>query len=319
LFRFGVVGCGRMGIRRAKIISKHPHAKLVAMCDANEEILNKAKEQVVAELWTTDYYNLIDPNIDVVVICTPNKYHTDIAIDALNEGKHVFVEKPLARTPEEARKMVETAEENGVTLKVSSNFRYFPNVQKARELLPRIGEILFMRGRIGHDGTKLTPWFKDYDLVGGGTMLDNGCHILDLAVWFMGKPIECWGHVNKQPIEDIGFGLFKFENGSVASLQSSWREWNEYAYIEVYGTDGYITIDSTIPNCTTTLVTRDGFKKVYDFSKLPPQSYDLEFDSYMNFLENGLNPFPSGHDGMRVVEMVHAIYESAKTGKSVRF
>lgn len=317
MIRFGIVGCGRMGLRRAKIIEKHPRAKLVGVSDVNEKILKKTQELVIAETWTTNYEDLFD-KVDVIIVCTPNKYHADIAISALEAGKHVFVEKPLARNPEEARKMVQSAEENGMTLKVSSNFRYFPNVQKARELLPKIGEILFMRGWIGHDGSKLTPWFRDYEMMGGGTMLDNGCHILDLALWFMGKPVECWGYVNKQPIEEIGIGLFKFENGSIATLQSSWREWQEYAYVEVYGTDGYIIIDSKIPNCLVWVSTKEGFKRCYDYSHLPPQSYEMEFNSYMNFLENNLNPFPSGYDGMKVVEMVHAVYESARTGRVVR-
>lgn len=182
--KFGLVGCGRMGLRRAKRVIDHPNAELVCVADVDEEKAKKTSKEFGVNYYT-DFRELVGiEEIDSVIVCVPNKYHAPVTIEALNNGKHVFCEKPLARTPEEAKMMVEAAKENGVTLKVTSNLRYFPSVQKAKELLNEIGDVLFFRGWIGNSGWQLESWFSNPDMIGGGTLLDNGCHLLDLCIWF---------------------------------------------------------------------------------------------------------------------------------------
>ena len=226
--KFAVIGCGRMGQRRIRTIVNHPDAELACVIDADSDIARK-----VAREYGCDYYSDVEKGInradvEYVVICTPNKFHVDIALKALAKGKHVLCEKPLARNPEEAKKMVKASLENGVTLKVSSNLRYFPSVQKAKELLDKsvIGDLLFIRGWIGNSGWQLSkPWFTDHDLIGGGTLLDNGSHLLDIYRWFLGEVEECFGYTSRMyhnidsSLEDNLAGITSYGD---ATCSGSW-------------------------------------------------------------------------------------------------
>ena len=326
MIKFGVIGCGRMGQRRIKRIVDHPHAELVCVADVQKERARATGKEFGVEYYA-DFHDVINRrDVDCVVIAVPNKYHADIAIEALAKGKHVFCEKPLARNPEEAMKMVKAAIESDSFLKVGANLRFFPSVQKAKELLEEkaIGELLFIRGWIGNSGWQLNSWFSEPSMIGGGALLDNGSHLLDLCRWFLGEVRECVGctarmyHPLDPALEDNAFAIFKFVNGTYAFVQSSWTEWADYMYVEVYGTEGYIRIDNRNPNCKLIYGKKDGYQQVYDYSKLPPQSYDAEFREYMDALRNGLHPTPTGFDGLRVVQMAYGVYKSSRSGRSVK-
>lgn len=321
--KLGVIGCGRMGKRRARTISEHGDAELVGVVDQVEEIARETAEE-----FDTDYFTatsaIVESNIDHVVVCVPNKYHREVAEQVMNAGKNVFCEKPLAHTPKAARSMVETAVENDVHLKVSSNLRYFPTVLKAKELIENdaIGQLYHVRGWVGNDGWQLQKWFSEPDMVGGGTLLDNGVHLLDIYRWFLGQVRSCTGfmtrnHHDIEPLEDNAFGLFEFEGGKHAFLQSSWTEWDDYMYLEIYGSDGYLRIDNRMPHSRLIHGDRDGEQYVYDYSRLPPTSYDNEMDNYIQTIKHGFDPVPSGFDGLRAVEMAYGIYESAESGTRV--
>jgi myo-inositol 2-dehydrogenase/D-chiro-inositol 1-dehydrogenase/scyllo-inositol 2-dehydrogenase (NAD+) len=173
--RFVVVGCGRMGLRRMKRIDNHPEAELVGIADVDKELVRK-----IGNEFGVDHYSNYDEltnrsNVDCIVTSVPNKFHAPIAIGAVENGKHVSCEKPMARNPDEGIKIVEAAIENDTFLKIGSNLRYFPSVQKAKELLnnSKIGDILYIRGWIGNTGWQLNKsWFSDIELVGSGTFLD---------------------------------------------------------------------------------------------------------------------------------------------------
>lgn len=322
--RFAVIGCGRMGSRRIRTITENPRTELIFVSDNNEELAKKT-----AKDWDCDcYVNLEEavkqPNIDCIIISIPNKFHHSAVIPALNEGKHVFCEKPFSRNPEEGSKMVEAAIASKKTLKVGSNLRYFPAVLKTKELLDSkaIGDILFIRGWVGNNGWQLNSWFSDADMTGGGAFLDNGSHLLDIYRWFLGEVEECTGftatiHWPVSPLEDNGMGIFKFKGGQLGFLHSSWTEWADYMYVEIYGNEGYIRIDNRNPNSTTTLGRKDGTQQIFDYSRLAPQSYNLEFNDYVDTIISGRQPLPSGFDGLRAVQMAWGIYESSQSGKKV--
>lgn len=323
--RFAVIGCGRMGLRRIGLIRNHSQVELRCIEDCSDELARKIGEEMGCD-YCSGWESVVSrPDIDCVMVSVPNKFHHDIVVATLEAGKHVFCEKPLGRNPLEAVEMVQAAEESGHFLKVGSNLRYFPSVLKAKELLDtsQIGEVLFARGWIGHSGWQIGSWYSDVEIIGGGTLLDNGCHLLDLYRWFFGEVESCLGSVSTTlwpvgPLEDNAMAIFRFTNGKTAFLQSSWTEWAGYMYLEIYGAQGFLRVDNRGQSCVTTLGRRDGQNTVFDFSQQPPKSYALEFDDYVNAINNNRQPLPSGFDGLRVVQMVDGVYRSALLGREIK-
>lgn len=324
--RFAVVGCGRMGRRRMSAIAAHPGAELVCVADVDPALARRAAEEFGCGYHAHQDELPQRADVDWVVISVPNRWHLPVAVASLDAGKHVFCEKPLARNPDEARAIVAAARANGRILKVGSNLRYFPNVLRAKALLDEraIGEVLFLRCWIGHDGWNVQNgmWFADPEAAGGGTFLDNGCHVLDIARWFVGEVHACVGMVQTalwpiRPLEDNAFGIFETEQGRTIVIQASWTEWNGYMYLEVYGSEGYIRVDSRGRSCLTALGDRKGNEQVFDYSDQPPTSYQAEFADLMRALDEGRMPAPTGYDGLRAVEMAWGVYEAARTGRRV--
>jgi predicted dehydrogenase len=323
--RLGIVGCGRMGERRAKSAAAAA-AAITAVTDADAqraELLAKRHGAMLERSWDS---LVVRPDVDVVVVSLPNALHRPVALAAFAAGKHVFCEKPLAGSVEDARAMVDAARRAGKHLKVGSNLRFFPNVQKAKELLDTgaIGAPLFLRCWIGHDGWNVASdtWFRDAAQAGGGTFLDNGCHVLDIARWFMGEVTSCTGmlqtaHHPIAPLEDNAFGIFQTAAGRTICIQASWTEWNGYMFLEIYGADGYLRVDSRGKSCSVALGRRGAAEELFDYGHLPPTSYDAEMQDLLAALRAGRAPEPTGVDGLRAVEMAHGVYQAARTGRHV--
>lgn len=325
--KFAVIGCGRMGRRRANAIIQNPEAELVCVADA-DNLHGKAVAKQLGCGFTSKYELAVNKNdVDVVVISTPNKFHMEDAIYAMEYGKDVFCEKPLARTPKEAQFMIDKAEETGRMLKVSSNIRYFANLIKAKKIVDNksIGDIIFLRGWIGHGGWNLTPesWFTDPDMIGGGTLIDNGCHLIDLVRWYFGEVVECIGyktslrHTLLKGLEDNAMAILLTEDGKPMFIQSSWTEWNPYLYIELYGTKGSVIIDSRGAAATTTIKLPE-FDQVFDYSREPRESFKREIDDFIKYRKQGQVLPPTGYDGLRVLEIIFGIYQSAREGKMIK-
>lgn len=323
--KFAVIGCGRMGARRIRTIVDHFDTELISVVDVNQDIARDFSKRFECNSFCDFKDAINDDDVDCVVVSVPNNFHAIISIAALENGKHVFCEKPLARNPKEAFTMVEAAEKNGCFLKTGSNLRCFPSVEKAKKLIDQgeIGEILYLRGWIGNSGKHLeNSWYSKAEMSGGGTFLDNGVHMLDLTRIFLGEIKTCFGEVKTlywpiSPLEDNGFGIFHASNGKMAFVQSSWTEWAGYMYMEVYGSEGSICIDNRNHQCITALMEKSGEKRIFDYSLLPPQSYEREFEEYVRALRDGRQPLASGFDGMRAVQMAYGVYESSRTKRVV--
>ena len=324
--RFTIVGAGKFAAKRINAINAIPSdkAELKAIVD-----VDSAKAETLAKKYGceafSDYHDLLErDDVDSVIVATPNKYHCEISKAFLEADKNVLCEKPVTTTVEESQILVETSKKSKGFFKTGSNHRYFPNVQKAKELIDqnKIGRIIFARGWIGNNGKYVQDsWFQDKKLSGGGTFLDNGCHIIDIFRWLLGEVCECKGYTIHDfwpsELEDTGLALYKTVDNKMFFLQSSWIEWSGYMYMEFYGEDGFIFVDSRFCN-KASLGRRDGYYESFDFSSLPPASHKLEILDFIEKIENKIQPTPSAYDGMRVVEMVNALYEASKTNQTVK-
>jgi predicted dehydrogenase len=145
---------------------------------------------------------------------------------------------------------------------------------------------------------------------------------MDIFRWLLGEVTECKGYTvnNVWPteLEDTGFALYKTVDDKVFFLQSSWVEWAGYMYMEFYGVDGFIFVDSRFRS-RLTLGRQDGYSETFDYSSMPPASHKLELLDFIEKVEKKIQPIPNAYDGMRVVEMVHALYEASRTDKTVKF
>lgn len=323
---FAVIGLGVMGKRRAKTITESHNANLKWVYDIDKNLAERMASEYRCKC-TPDMKDILQDNtIDVIVVSVPNKHHASIAIPALEHGKHVLCEKPMAISPDEAHRMVQVAKTHNVFLKVGSNHRYFPNVIKAKELINSgiIGRPVVFRGWIGHDGSKFgSEWFKNYDIVGGGTLLDNGCHIIDIARMLLGEVKQCFAETDNlikkdiKPAEDYASVVYRTAQGGIISLNCSWFEWYGYLYFEVFGDKGFVIVDARYGNRLSWGLKGEDSLQIFDFTNKPQQSYGIELERFIESIRSGLEPEPSGKDGARVVDMIHAAYKSSASGTRI--
>ena len=321
MIKFAVIGVGTFGIKRATAIKNSNKAKLVAICDLNKDNVLKAQKILKVPFKSFDEI-LKDNEIEVVCICTPNKFHMTMIIDCLKSNKNVFCEKPLCRNLDEAKKIYEFSNNSKAILQIGSNHRYFESVMYAKKLVDNnaIGEVLSFNGRIGHNGERLKDgWFWKKEMSGGGTLLDNGCHLLDLSRYFVGNFVEGKGITSNSywkniEVEDTATGVFKTKEGKTSTIFCSWRLLSGYFFFEINGSEGYINVDGRFDT--------HGGDKVYwsntkenkidsrDFSHIKPNSYQLEIENFINTLEKKAECSPSVRDGLEVMRMIDFVYSS---------
>lgn len=325
MFKTVVLGVGSFGEKRARAVKESLLGELVGVADISVERAIQVAQRLNVRPFTVN--EVFEKEADVVCVAAPNKYHMSLTVKALESGKHVLCEKPLSSNAEEAEKMVEASKKTGEFLKMGSNHRYFTSVRRAYEIFEsgEIGDIVGFNGRIGNNGERVKEsWFWDKEVSGGGTLLDNGCHLIDIARWFMGDFSKVMGVTSniywKQcPVEDTACGIFVTNKGKMAVISSCWRQMAGYLHFEINGTDGYITVDGRFDT--------HGGDKVYwqgnggktirceDFGHIPPNSYVLELDDFYKALQDGKQPEPSGEDGLKIMGMIDRIYKN--NGKEV--
>jgi predicted dehydrogenase len=248
--RVGIVGCGLIGQKRARSLG--PDDRLVAVADINPQraaALAAAHVGCAVEGWWEAMVERDD--IDAVIVSTVNDGLAPITLGAVRQCKHVLVEKPAARNAEELRPVVDAARAAGVVVKVGFNHRFHPAFVKARALCDAgaLGPLLYVRARYGHGGRRGydREWRADPAVAGGGELLDQGVHLIDLSRWFLGDFVEVQGHVATwywdMLVEDNGFLALRTARGQLAWLHASCTEWKNLFSFELFGRDGKLQID----------------------------------------------------------------------------
>ena len=347
-WRVGIIGTGGIvGCHKGHYL-RDSRIEVVALCDIVEEkAIRYQKECFPNAKVYTDYKELLkDETIDSVDICTPNYLHSIIAVDAFAAGKHVFCEKPDAVNVEEVLKMNEAAEKAGKTLMIMRNNRFLDASVMAKKFIDRgeMGEIYC--GRCGWQRRRGIPgkggWFTTKEQSGGGPLIDLGVHMIDLAIWLMGNPTpvavsantyckfensDLSDSVNSSfgekkdegtfNVEDLAMGMIRFDNGALLQIEFSWASniKRERRFVELRGTkaglkwenaniefftemDGQL-VDICPPNCHDRMGHENNLKNFYDV------------------VIEGAEPCFKPQQGIDMIKILCAIYESAKTGKEV--
>ena len=244
----GIIGCGLIGQKRAASLGDQ--GKLVACADID---LSRAKNLAknADALAFGDWRPLLAlPEVKIVIVATLHNSLAEITLAAIVAGKHVLVEKPAARSVAELAPVISAAEKNEVIIRVGFNHRYHRALRKAKEIVDSggLGELMFVRARYGHGGRigYDREWRSKPELSGGGEMIDQGPHLIDLSRWFLGDFSEVEGFAHTyywdMPVDDNGFMILKTPNKQVAFLHVSCTEWKNLFSMEIYGKNGKLDI-----------------------------------------------------------------------------
>jgi predicted dehydrogenase len=246
----GIVGCGLIGGKRAAVLGAE--SRLVAVADSDAGRAERLARTAPSCAAGTDWRHVCTrPDVDLVIVAATNDALAEIALAAVTAGKHVLVEKPAARRGAELAPVEAAARQAGVVVKVGFNHRFHPAFERAHSIFASgaIGPLLYVRGRYGHGGRPgyEREWRANPAIAGGGELLDQGVHLIDLARWFAGDFTEVRGDVATffwdMPVEDNGFLWLTTPSGQIAWLHASCTEWKNLFSFEIFGRDGKLQID----------------------------------------------------------------------------
>lgn len=320
----GVIGAGLIGSRRAATASASPRSSLAAVADVVEDRAATLASRHSCR-YTLDWREVVeDPEVDAVVVATVNRDLSPIAVAAMENGKNVLCEKPPGRNASEAALMADAARRLKRTLKIGFTLRFHPALRKAKDACQtgRIGELYFIRAAYGHGGRPgySKEWRASPELAGGGELLDQGVHLLDLARWFLGDGDAISGMTRRwfweiAPLEDNAFVLFTTPNGQVATLHTSWTQWRNRFNFEIYGRDGYLGVEGLGGSYGTETLTFGRRKESSEppteerlqFSG-PDRSWEDDWDDFVESIESGRRPAANGDDGLAVMRLVDSVY-----------
>ena len=246
--KIGIIGCGLIGIKRAECFNKKD---IYIASDINLETLNNFKKKFKCKT-TTEYKNVIKSNVDIVFICTPHNLLSKIAIEALKHKKHVFIEKPGSLDHNEVKKIRLLSKKYKLKVKIGFNHRYHPSIILAKKIIKNnnLGKILYLKGSYGHGGRKNyeKEWRLNHKISGGGELIDQGSHLIDLSIFFLGKLKLNYSFLKdyfwKKNIDDNIFISLISDKKQIAWLNASWTNWKnsfsfeiifEYAKIKIHG------------------------------------------------------------------------------------
>jgi predicted dehydrogenase len=321
--RLAIVGCGSIGAKRAAAAQGH---YVVAVCDRDRSRADNLAREVGAQAMT-DWRQAVEARVDAVIVATTHDQLAAVALGAIQAGRHVLIEKPAGRYADEARAVATAATARGVIVKVGFNHRFHPAFLKARQIFDDggIGPLLFVRARYGHGGRPgyESEWRCRPDVSGGGELIDQGSHLIDLARWFLGDlslqyaavPTYFWN----APVDDNCFLALATPDGQLAWLHASWTEWKNLFSFELMGRNGKLVVDG--------LGGSYGVERLTHFRMLPQmgppetasweypfpdRSWSVEFADFVDAVENRRRPCGDISDAIANLEIIEQVYRRCR-------
>ena len=350
---FGIIGCGWIGdLKHLPNYSKHPDTKIAALCDVDEKKMEQSikKFNLDSVKTYTDYREMVqDPNLDAVVVATPNKLHCEMTVAAFQAGKHVLCEKPMATSAADARKMIDASRKAGKKLSVGFQWRFRPECLYIKDLCDSgaLGEIYYAKAHgLRRRGVPTWGSYMDPDLNGGGVLWDGAPHSLDFTLWAMNnyephsvkaniyrkmwdQPVgNPWGEWDpaKFNVEDTGFALITMKNGATIYLEAAWiinvAEGSDMkttlcgtkAGVDMFDEGG---VRINLVQNGKMAITKPEVKPGWMPGPPPPMPWDWEAKHWVDCLKNNTEPFVKAEEAFVVTQIIEAVYESARTGHTV--
>ena len=331
--RYGCIGAGIQGESHCKNIAALPNAELVSVCDIDEGRARAAALKYGARNALTSYEDLLgDESIEAVSIALPDHLHRDAAVKALQAGKHVLLEKPMATTVEDAQAIVDAQKQSGKTLMIQWSNRWMPMFWSTKESLDagELGDPLYVYARLNNTlyvPTKMLSWSAN-------TRLPFWliCHRYDIARWYFGSEAKRVFAVSRSVVlkgmgidtPDFYQATVEFENGCVGNFESCWVLPESMPYMvdskfQLICTKGYVNVDPALP---VHMVSTEAQHQNRSFitGDVAGEPRGFVFDAvahFVNCLLRGEQPLITGHDGLMITKALAAMVESAETGMPV--
>lgn len=323
--RVGLIGCGFMGAKRAQAM---PGARLLACTDIQPErahaLAQRFPQCKVYDEWRT---LIASADVDVIIIATQHHTLAEMTRAAIEANKHVLVEKPAARSAAELLPLIDLLKQHHVCVRVGFNHRYHRAFQKAHTMIQEgaLGPLMYLRARYGHGGRigYDKEWRAHPELSGGGELIDQGVHLIDLSRWILGDFTEVSGFAHTyywdMPVDDNGFLLLKTAQKQVAFLHASCTEWKNIFSMEIYGKKGKLTIEG--------LGGSYGVERLTWHDMLPQMgppetvtweypmadnSWEVEWEAFMEDIRLKREPSASLKDAYEALKIVGEVYQGVK-------
>jgi predicted dehydrogenase len=328
-----VIGAGLQARRRIPAIVADPDYELTLIVGRTTKNAAALRALYGGEASTDWRAAIADPRVSAVLCLTYPDTHAEISIAALEAGKHVLCEKPLARTVQEAEAMVAASRASGRILKCGFNHRFHPSMTEARRLFldEAIGGAVFGRARYGIAGrvNHQEEWRANPDVVAGGQLMELGIHAIDLYRWFLGDISEVAGMTATrywpiEPLEDNAFALLRTRSGAICSVHSSITQWTNLFEFELSGTTGALAIQGLGGSYGVERLLTSEYDATGPFSHRTIEyrgsdvSWHREWDNFTAAIAGREELIGDGVDGLQAMRIVRAVYEAADTGETVR-
>jgi predicted dehydrogenase len=323
---FGIIGAGLIGNKRAAAI-RTLGASLGGVCDIATDRAEKLAQTYGTKAYGSRRELMADPNIQAIIVATTNDVAPACISEALRAGKHVLVEKPAGRNPAEIARWVEESETVRNICRVGFNHRFHPGLQKAKALLSSgaVGDLMYIRARYGHGGRigYDKEWRANPELGGGGELLDQGVHLIDLCRWLGGEFQLKFGYAStffwNMPVEDNGFFLLQSpDEKRCAWLSASCSEWKNLFDFEIFGKTGKLQVAG---------LGRSYGVETLNFFKMKPEmgppdletfsypgedeSWNLEMAAFLAEIQGKTTDLGRPRDALRSVEIVYDVYRQS--------
>ncbi len=331
MYRAAIIGCGAIHRLHANALQTIPNAQLTAVVDNIKYRAEDAAEMYGCPMYV-DYHDVLsDESIDVVHICTPHHLHYSMTMDALEAGKHVLTEKPIATRVSDAEAMVSKAVQVGRRLGVTFQNRYNPNSRRAKELLEEgvLGDILGLKGLViwhrNESYYNSEDWRGSWDLEGGGVLINQAIHTVDLMQWLGGPVTSVSGQIATHAlsdfieVEDMASGFLKFANGASGVFFAT----NDFSAncpveVEIHGTKGSLIVrgDDLLLNGELVDIQSVTGQTVKNKSYWGLGHQDL-ISSFYTALESNSREYVPGEEGLKALAIIKGFYHSALKGKPI--
>ncbi|MFD1849742.1 Gfo/Idh/MocA family protein [Oceanobacillus bengalensis] len=336
--RIGVIGCGSIARRRhLPEYANNDKVEIIAVCDSYDVRAKEIAEIYGAKAYTDYHELLLDPDLDAVSVCLPNSFHAPVSIAALNAGKHVLCEKPMATSHEEATQMIDAATKNDKKLMIAHNQRFVSSHRKARELIGNgeLGKIYSFRTVFGHGGPEgwsidgRNSWFFEKEKAFIGAMGDLGVHKTDLIRYLLGEEvteIAAFVETNAKEntnIDDNAVCILKMESGIIGTLAASWSYVSESDNSTIiYGENGIIRLEDD-PEHSLIVQYKNGEVIKYKLDKIQTNDADGQhtshiIDSFINAIIKDTDVPITGSEGLKSLQVILSALESSQQKGIVR-